>query len=333
MTWWQNTQRHPRNTPKGKQQQNQTKGAQQSKGNGQNATWFPAYDAGHGDKESHGASSGSTSASIDPQLLQVLKQIADSNPEAAEKIHGLLPGQDQQDQQEIKDQQKKINLLRRLQQRIQKKENQIKTKESQMDTFIQQMKDHILREKQRHKEELEELRRDIEQARVDIQKIKNGDTMENQNQMDMDLEEVLDSPTHDEEKIQLKEKLHTAEKANSDMQRQLCSLQQQMAEFMQNYQQRIAPMEVPVGTPPGAFTPEQNVKLPAISLDAAIAAAGMGEAQKEKERPGGRTRDALQPFGIARKDKAQSGPYAPPPPVPKEDGGTSVSPHLNRMDQ
>jgi len=263
--------------------------------------------------------------------MQVLKQIAETNPEAAEKINGLLPGQDEQDQQEIKDQQKKINLLRRLQQRIQKKENQIKTKESQMDTFIQQMKDHILREKQRHKEEVEELRKEIEQARLDITKIKNGDTMDNQNQMEMELEDVLESPDQDEEKIQLREKLHTAEKVNADMQRQLCGLQLQMTEFMQNYQQRLAPMEVPVGTPPGAFTPEQNVKAPAINLDAAIAAAGVGE----KERPAGRTRDALQPFGVARRDKTPNGPYAPPPPVPKEDkegGGTSNSPHLNRMD-
>lgn len=273
---------------------------------------------------------------MDPQLLNVLKQIAETNPEAAEKIHGLLPGQDQQDQQDIKDQQKKINILRRLQQRIMKKENQIKTKETQMETFIQQMKDHILREKQRHKEELEELRKEIEQARSDIQKIKNGDTMENQNQMELDLEEVLETADHDEEKNQLREKLQTAEKANADMQRQLCGLQQQMTEFMQNYQQRLTPMEVPVGTPPGAFTPEQHVKVPAINLDAAIAAAGVGEMQQEKERTGGRTRDARQPFGIARKDKTPSGPYAPSPPVPnkpKEGGGTSVSPHLNRMDQ
>ena len=333
MTWWQNNQRPSRNYPKGKQHQNQGKQNQAPKGQGQTTSPFPAYDAGQADRESHGTSSASASSGMDQQLLQVLKQIAETNPEAAEKIHGLLPGQDQQDQQEIKDQQKKINILRRLQQRIQKKENQIKTKETQMDTFIQQMKDHILREKQRHKEDLEELRKDIEQARLDIQKIKNGDSLENQNQMDMELEEVLEPTPHDEEKTQLKEKLQTAEKANSDMQRQLCSLQLQMTEFMQNYQQRMAPMEVPVGTPPGAFTPEQPVKPPAISLDGAIAAAGMGEKNKETEGTGVRTRDALQPFGIARKDKTARGPYAPPPPVPKEGGGTSVSPHLNRMDQ
>lgn len=228
----------------------------------------------------------------------MLKQIAEANPGTADKIKDLLPNQDQQD---IKDQQKKINLLRRLQQRIQKKESQIKTKEQQMENFIEQVKAHVTKEKARHKEEVECLKKEIEQAKTDLQKIKDGEQMEAQNQEDMDLEEVLDVSAPDVEKDQLRGRLAEAEKANQEMQQQLASFQNQMAEFMQQYSQQLQRQELPVGTPPGAFSPGQMIKNPMNTFEPGT---NHGPTEEKTNK-----RDARQPFGIAKKERQKDGPY------------------------
>ena len=199
MAWW--GQNNPKN--KGgyaKKQQPARKETQQSKP--MEAGWLPAYDAS-GPKDGGGGST-SSSSSLDPQLLVVLKQLAEANPAAADTINELLPNQDHM---EIKEQQKKINVLRRLQQRIHKKEAQIKTKEQQMETFMEQVKVHVTKEKQRHKDEIDELRKDIEQARTDILKIKNGGNLETGNNAEMELEEILDPSATSKETEELKRRL------------------------------------------------------------------------------------------------------------------------------
>jgi len=312
MTWWNQQHRQQRN-PKGKAPHGQGKNQEVAKGKGSSP--FPAYDAGSVEKEPAGGSSGassSASTTMDPQLLQVLKQLAASHPSAADQINCLLPDPDQQ---EIKDQQKRINVLRRLQQRVTKKEAQIKLKEQQMEQFIEQMKSHVLKEKLRHKEELDVLRKDIEQTKIDIQKVKEGDHSDPTPSTEMDLEEILDSPRPDPEKDQLKEQLVKAEQANYAMQQQLHQFQGQMAEFMQVYRLQLPPQEGQIGTPPGlpmtgVTSPGQHVKPPVNVAEAT---------------PGSMTtkRDAKQPFGIARKEKetASPGPYGRPKDPPTERGG------------
>lgn len=315
MTWWQQQQRQPRN-PKTKTNPGQ-KNQQMAKEKGPSP--FPPYDAGAIDKEPAGGSGSSASApaAMDPQVFQVLKQLAVAHPSAAEQINGLLPDPDQQ---EIKDQQKKINVLRRLQQRVTKKEAQIKMKEQQMDQFIEQMKSHVVKEKLRHKEELEGLRKDIEQAKIDIQKIKDGDSTEPMAHADMELEELLEPGGPDPEKEKLKEKLEKAEQANYAMQQQLQQFQSQMTAFMQA-QQAPSPSVAPPGL---TFSPEQVVKPPVIQLDEAIAVA-----RRDTRR------DPLQPFGVRRstqRSRTPSGTYTPSPGRPENGGRDTRQDKLEGMD-
>ena len=228
MAWW--GQNNPKN--KGgyaKKQQPARKETQQSKP--MEAGWLPAYDAS-GPKDGGGGSTSSSSSTLDPQLLVVLKQLAEANPAAAGTINELLPDQDHM---EIKEQQKKINVLRRLQQRIHKKEAQIKTKEQQMETFMEQVKVHVTKEKQRHKDEIEELRKDIEQARTDILKIKNGGNLETGNNAEMELEEILDTSATSKETEELKRRLIQAEQEKVQATTMMYNMQKKLDQFMEQY--------------------------------------------------------------------------------------------------
>ena len=235
------------------------------------------------------------------EVIDLLQKIATRDSGLAEEVSALLPAETSEKDQ-LKMQQKKLNMLRKIQSRISKKEKAIKDKEASMGRFLQEIKKHVESEKIRHKQETELLGKELQELRDQLAKVKDDKMEIVEDETTADLEDILEE--NDQEKIKLKAQLDAAEQANKAMKSQLAQIQGQMTEFMIHYNTKAMDTVVPVGTPPGlAFTPEQSVKKPANLLETGLA-------------PGTNTglhRDAKQPFGVARRERPPHGPYTPSP--------------------
>ena len=258
---------------------------------------FPSYD---GPMPSSGTSSTSTASTTLPtEVIGLLQKIADKDADVAAAMSTIIP-EDHNEQTELKEQQRRLNAIRKVQTRIHKKEKNIRDKETQMQVFLQDIKRHVDSEKTRHRTETEALQKDIEELKETLANLKAGKNLTNPKEEVMeDLEELLDP--YDGEKGELKAQLDKATKEKELMQQQLIQMQTQMTEFMMTYGQQRA-NSPGVGAPPMPnMTPEQPVKTPMSSLqDGANLAAGTAK-----------KRDALQPFGVARQDglNHKTGPY------------------------
>lgn len=303
-TWkWQNQgrQKHP-----GQQHKGSGKAKKETKNDGATQA-LPSYDGGPPSSSSGQPSQHSISTE---QVLTILQKYAGKDKELAAEVSALLPG-DMADREEIKSKQKHLNQLRKVQTRIFKKEQLLKDKDKQMASFLTEMKRHLDQEKTRHKQESETIQQEIQELREQMQKIKDGKLEEAEDQS-MELEDILDG--QDPEKEQLRLQLDKTEKENQQMQLQLQQLQDQMVEFMANYnpQARGASPHMPQHAPM-AFTPEQSVKAPQTL-----------PVKTEEGTALGKKRDALQPFGVAtRTSRSSPGRTAPyemekPPEKPKE---------------
>lgn len=252
---------------------------------------FPAYD---GAFSASSSSAPPSNVVLSDQVIGLLQQLATKDKDMAEAISAVITPEPT-DQELLKVQQRKLNHMRKLQTKIYKKEKNIKDKEASMSKFLVDVRKHIESEKLRHKQETDLLAKELQELKDQLQKAKEGKDDGVEEQME-DLDELLDEP--DQEKVQLRDRLAQAEHANYAMQQQLKLFQGQMTEFMHNYKRETGQ---PVGTPPGlAFSPQQEVKAPVISLDEALAAAD----------PTGKKRDAKQPFCLSRRGRMEQGPYS-----------------------
>eukprot|EP00434_Breviolum_minutum_P009513 symbB.v1.2.008375.t1/scaffold521.1/size192847/7 len=289
---WQNQggQKHP-----GQQQKGSGKGKKDTKKDGA-AQALPSYDGGSSSSSAGQQSQNSISTD---QVLNILQKYAGKDKELAAEVSALLP-EDMAEREEIKAKQKHLNQLRKVQTRISKKEQLLKDKDQQMAAFLIEMKRHLEQEKIRHKQESEAIQQEIQELREQMQKIKDGKVDETEEQS-MDIEEILEG--QDPEKEQLRLQLDKSEKEKQQMQHQLQQLQDQMMEFMANYnpQARGASPNMPPHTPM-AFTPEQGVKAPQTL-----------PVKSEEETEMKKKRDALQPFGVAartaRPSPVRTSPY------------------------
>ena len=289
---WQNQgrQKHP-----GQQHKGSGKAKKETKKDGA-AQALPSYDGGPSSSTSGQPSQNSISTD---QVLNILQKYAGKDKELAAEVSALLP-EDMAEREEIKSKQKHLNQLRKVQTRIFKKEQLLKDKDKQMASFLTEMKKHLEQEKIRHKQESETIQQEIQELREQMQKIKEGKLDEAEDQS-MDIEEILEG--QDPEKEQLRLQLDKSEKEKQQMQLQLQQLQDQMMEFMANYnpQSRGASPNMPQHTPM-AFTPEQGVKAPQTL-----------PVKSEEETAMKKKRDALQPFGVAartaRPSPVRTSPY------------------------
>ena len=263
--------------PKDKSQENKGKAA------------FPSYD---GPMLSSGSSSTpAASTALPTEVIGLLQKIADKDADVAAAMSNIIP-EDHNEQAELKEQQRRLNAIRKVQTRIHKKERQIKDKETQMQVFLQDIKRHVDSEKTRHRTETEALQKEIEELKETLVNLKAGKTLQDNKVETMeDLEELLDP--YDGEKGELKAQLDKATKEKELMQKQLLQMQTQMAEFMMTYGQQR-------GNSP-TIGPPNVLKTPVTPLQDGAPAAS---APTKK-------RDAMQPFGVARTEglNHKTGPY------------------------
>ena len=304
-----------------KKTKGQRKSADQPKGNKDNGKGdrFPAYDRGNGGGSGSSASSGS---SPPEPILQALLACAAKDKNLAAVVESLVPPGLSEDQ-ELKSQQQSLNKIRKLRQRIGKKEAAIQTKNELMASFLEEMKRHIHSEKNRHATEVKELETEVEELKQELALLRSG--QDKPQEEDVSIEEMLDAEAPEGDKA-LRVQLEKAKADVKEAQDVAYAMQAQMQAFLE-YQQMAAGAAAPM------MVPGVSVGLPNMLAP--------NSPQKPKLPHTGIMRDPRAPFGVVRTDVAtpRDSPYGRPghghkPPdgpslmeTPKEDPNS-----MRRMD-
>lgn len=238
-------------------------------------------------------------------MIELLKKLAEKDENALEAIQQLIPVvAEESESDQLRQQQKVLNQICKLQVKLGKRENAILQKDQQMQNFLQSIRQHVDQEKQRLKKETDQLREEIKEVKQQPQNLKSGKPVEET--MEADLAEILGND--EEEKAQLKLQLDKANKEQMQMKQQVVYMQQQMELFMQNYQ-----------TTKGAMTALHQNELPPNTPEQPLKKPGHGFAEST---PGmGLVKDARAPFGVRPQSHAARDAASPYAPVKGVEGG------------
>lgn len=235
MTWrnWDNKWPKSSRSPNQQQRKDQKSRDQDKDKKDKEQQKFPAYDAGNGGSTSSGSSSsGLPSALAEPAVIQILKTLAAKDESLAPHLEGLIPDPLKED---VREKQRILNQVRKLQQKVERKEQAIARKEGQMVQFLEDIRQHVLQEKQRHQEEIEQLRKELSEAKDALQQIKDGKPPpEEEPGMELDQLLSLDGASI-RENDELKKKIALMEDEKNMQAAQMYAMQQQMEAFMRQF--------------------------------------------------------------------------------------------------
>lgn len=270
---------------------------------------FPAYDASAGGGNGAASSGSSASAALaSPQVVSLLKSLAESDQNIAAKVEGLLPNPIKED---IREKQRVINTVRKLQQKVERKEQAISRKETQMQQFLVDVKEHIVQEKIRHKAEIEQLTKELDEAKDSLEKAKNGQPL-TEAEPNEDLEMLLagdeDMAEISKENLELKQRLATMEQEKDKQAEQMYNMQSQMENFMKQYADQIRLAQAAASpAPSGNVNPLEVARHIGKDLNK------MEESTAVYASPTRSNVAALQPFRVPRERQTRTSPYGDKP--------------------
>lgn len=263
---------------------------------------LPSYDATSVPASS--SRSSSSPALSNDKMLEILKKIAEKDETVFDEVEKMIPVVvEEEESEQLRQQQRRLNQIRKLQGKLGKKEASIQQKEQQMQAFIQEIKQHLESEKSRHKKEVDQLSQDVEEIKQQLALLKAGKDIPGP--MEEDIEET--SEPVDAEKVHLRKQVVQAQQDQEEMRKQVAYMKLQMDTLMGQYQEMAGNIRMQEPLP---ISPEQVVKPPQTTLD------GYLEDQSKQIQ-----RDAKAPFGVRLTGKAardQNTPYGPAKPP---DGG------------
>ena len=133
-----------------------------------------AYDSdGSSTMYSRSSAAGSTQLDAGVQdffkeFMEAAKSIGQPIPE---KLKSMMPNTDRE---EIKSQQRRLNKLRSLRNRIEAKERSLKQDETQWDAWLKEIKESIHAQKKKHEEAQERMELELQNLRKEEEDLKNG---------------------------------------------------------------------------------------------------------------------------------------------------------------
>lgn len=230
------------------------------------------------------------------EVINLLQQIAAKDPQAAATLDGVLPDPDKE---ELRSRQKQINGIRKLQQKIERKENAVQKREIQMTKFLEEIRVHVAQEKQRYQQDLATLRKEIADAKVQLQELKDGKEVA-EAPMEEDLDALLDSDCPlAKENQHLKDQIKQMEQNSIQQQNQLYTMQSQMEDFLR----RITDQQKE-----GTIAPATEVLCASIANGKPINLEDnrVAHSPQTAVTP---TRPVVGPFRAAGSQKARNSPY------------------------
>ena len=304
------------------------KGDNQHKG-AEKALVIRPYDADGGSSTSAPSSSdGSQQNGMQEFFKEFMAMSKELGQPLPERLRKLVPNADRE---ELKEQQKRLNRLRTLRNRIEGKEKAIKQDEIQWEQWLKDIKESIVSQRQKHEEAQTRLAEELAQLRKEEDDLKNNHEEEKEEleiEEEMDPEVMVDGLLAKEDPKQIKERTAKVEAALEEMQKNM------EAQYQQRMMQERAQMSVEfqrmlqqaLGTQHAALKPPVYVDLEAqdTAMVSAQGAAAMKTAMAEdpkaaaEGRPAGMTLEetakrALIPFGVARRDRMTRQPQSTSP--------------------
>ena len=273
-----------------------------------------AYDSdGSSTMSSRSSAAGSTQLDAGVQdffkeFMEAAKSIGQPIPE---KLKSMMPNTDRE---EIKSQQRRLNKLRSLRNRIEAKERSLKQDETQWDTWLKEIKESIYTQKKKHEEAQERMELELQNLRKEEEDLKNGvedneEQMEEEEDLELQLEQLMDGK---QSKKQIDQKALQAMKKEMEAEYQVRMTKERemmQHEFQKMLHQTLAlqatasglakPTVVDLESVDTKMDGQQDVHTEAQTMTAAAAKA------------------ALVPFGVARRVK----------------GTTATSPYGRSKDQ
>ena len=260
------------------------------------------------------------------EFMAMSKELGQPLPE---RLRKLVPNTDRE---ELKEQQKRLNRLRTLRNRIEGKEKAIKQDEIQWEKWLKDIKESIVSQRQKHEEAQTRLAEELAQLRKEEEDLKNNHEEEKEElevDEDMDLEVMVDGLLAKEDPKKIKERTTRAEAALEEMQKNMeAQYQQRMMqeraqmslEFQRMLQQALGTQHA-TSKPPEYYVDleEQDA---AMGPGQEAAAMGTAAAVAQKAAAAGRfagmtqeemAKRALIPFGVARRDRMTRQPQSTSP--------------------
>ena len=301
---------------------NQRQGAEQ-------ALVIRPYDADGGSSTSAPSSSdGSQQAGMQEFFKEFMAMSKELGQPLPERLRKLVPNTDRE---ELKEQQKRLNRLRTLRNRIEGKEKAIKQDEIQWEKWLKDIKESIVSQRQKHEETQTRLAEELAQLKKEEEDLKNHQEEEKEElevDEDMDLEVMVDGLLAKEDPKKIKERTTKAEAALEEMQRNMEAQYQQrmMQERAQMSLEFQRMLQQAMGTQHASMRPPEYVDLEvqdaAMGPGQEAAAMGTVAADAQKAAAAGRfagmlpeemAKRALIPFGVARRDRMTRQPQSTSP--------------------
>ena len=245
--------------------------------------------------------------------MQALMTIAAKDKDAASVVERLLPTSVAEDQ-ELRTQQQTLNKIRKIRQKITKKEGLIDSKTQLMKAFIEDMAKHVAAEQKRHDQEIETLHREVAELKTELQQLKEGDR-----------EDPIPVETDDEEKVKpqdpedLRNQLAAAKQEAAEAQQMAYAMKAQVDAYLHYHQLTAQQMDMSALIPP----------LTAVASP-----------QKPKFPPGGNRlcKDVKAPFGVVRQSERErersprGSPYGRPGAAAEVNAAATQAAQMAKMD-
>ena len=330
--WSQEAQEWPAYSP-GQWPKEKRKGAgkggkgDQNKRSNEKPPVVRAYDSDGGTTSLPSSADGATQQ--DGNIQEFFKEFAamakTMNHPLPEKLKNLIPNTDRE---EIKEQQKKLNKLRNLRNRIESKEKSLKTDEIKWENWLKEIKDSVIKQRKVHEDNQEKLQAELTQLRKEEEELKKGNvdlTEEPEEEEPESVEMMIDTLLGEEKKPQDKKKPKEENEDNSGFDlKTILTMQKNMEE---QYQRRLMQERENMNQefhfmlqqameqkmPPGIEVVDlqkEDAKMEASGKAPQILAAQLSVAQA-----------ACVPFGVARRTRhtPNTSPYGRKQEVPKDE--------------
>ena len=296
---------------------------------GEAAVAIRPYDADGGSSTSAPSSSdGSQQAGMQEFFKEFMAMSKELGQPLPERLRKLVPNTDGE---ELKEQQKRLNRLRTLRNRIEGKEKAIKQDEIQWEKWLKDIKESIVSQRQKHEEAQTRLAEELTQLRKEEEDLKNNREEEKEDfevDEEMDPEAMVDGLLAKEDQQKIREKHTKAEDALEVMQKNMeAQYQQRMMqeraqmslEFQRMLQQALATQHAAQKPPEYVDLEVQDAAMgTGQKADAMGTATVEAQAAAVAERFSGMTKEetakrALIPFGVARRDRMTRQPQSTSP--------------------
>ena len=273
----------------------------------QQAGVLRAYDAAPGGGTS---STSSTSNNVGQQETLFFKEfvnfVKETKCELPENLQKFLPNEDKEN---LREQQKKLNKQRNLHAKINNKQKALEQDKEKWTSWIASVKEEVQLQKGKHEESQKKLSKELEDLQEELRRLNNNEEETIEIIEDQDIEEILDTMTSKNEE--------------EDTNKKLVEMQ---AEMEQRYQLQIAEERQKMQQ----YFSEQFIQLARVNMDPYMptevtATAPEGGADQTEPAVGtppglaGLVRNPIAPFGVQRAQKPVhvSSPYGEKKETPK----------------